>query len=468
MPILISPSDTPNSTPLTWSVKPYQVTNVTYSTVGLVYGNTLTTIVYTQGFANGDIIYYSLTGAESSTGSGVVTRYFGDLGLTTLSIPTTVSYSNTLSSFSITFHDQNVYTPQTRLIPAGSQPLEDIILAKTPFNINITSNVQNYNLATDMAALGWTSAAGTFTANVTVGAGVYLWSDTTSTAGFDTGTFGGITNNVINITNNGYIMGKGGAGGAGTGFGVSAVMSNGSIGGPAINLQHNVTIVNNSYIGGGGGGGGSAQGVGPSGTNVKQAGRVGGGGGAGGGQGGAAADQGGSALGASGGAVGSTGSNGSDGGSFPSNEHIVGSGGGGGRIMPGAGGAGGFWNTPGTGYNNLGGRGGGAGGGGGGSSGAVSGTANPTLNGFAGSGGSVGSVGGTGSALGQSVGSPNFGVAGGAAGGGGGGWGAAGGDGVIYSAPLKKSLGGAGGKAIALNGRTATRSGAGTTYGTVA
>jgi hypothetical protein len=59
-------------------------------------------------------------------------------------------------------------------------------------------------------------------------------------------------------------------------------------------------------------------------------------------------------------------------------------------------------------------------------------------------------------------------VTGGAAGGGGGGWGAAGADGVIYSAPLKKSVGGTGGKAIALNGQTATRSGPGTTYGTVA
>jgi len=451
-----------------WSTKPYQLTDVTYSTATLVYGNTLPVTVYTQGYANGSSIYYSLSGHETGTGSAVISHYFGDFGKAIFNIPTTADFSNGPAAFGFTIHDQNAYNASTQLVPASNKSTNNIILATAPYTINITSDVQNYNLATEMAALGWTSAAGTFTANITVGAGVYIWSDSTAIAAFDTGTFGGITNNVINITNNGYIMGKGGVGGSG-GVGLSAVMVVGGNGGPAINLQHNVTIVNNTgaFIGGGGGGGGSAQSVSPQGTSAKNAGSVGGGGGAGGGRGGAATETSGIAGGA-GGAVGVVGSNGSDAGTFPSNENIVGSGGGGGRIMPGSGGLGGYWGlTPvATGYNNLGGKGGGAGGGGGGSGSAVSGTPNPPVKGYGGDGGGSNGAGSIGSQVGGQPTSP--GVTGGAAGGGGGGWGAAGADGVIYSAPLKKSVGGTGGKAIALNGQTATRSGPGTTYGTVA
>jgi hypothetical protein len=267
----------------------------------------------------------------------------------------------------------------------------------------ITTNTLNYNLLSDMVANGYTNGNG-YTVNLTIASNVYVWSDS-STPGFDTGAITGT--GTITLTNNGFIIGKGGKG---SGQGSSGPQLNGTAGSAAMNIQRNITIVNNSYIAGGGGGGG---------CNVNFA---GGGGGAGGGAGGDI-----QAAGGAGGAVGSTGANGVQ--SF----YYPGSGGGGGRILPGVGGAGGVADI----NVNNGGRGGGAGGGGGGGL-----DKNNIYPG--GSGGSAGNVG--------------QGQLGAAAGGGG--WGASGG-------AAQPSLPGAGGKCINLNGYTATFTVTGTRYGAI-
>jgi hypothetical protein len=190
------------------------------------------------------------------------------------------------------------------------------------------------------------------------------------------------------------------------GQGGNGYPANGSVGGSAISLGVNCSIVNNGYIGGGGGGGADA-----------------GGGGAGGGNGGDMW-----VTGTAGGAGGGPGSSGANGVGQAYGKGALYNGGGGGRIFPGTGGAGAS-SSGGAGY------GGGAGGGG------------PSGGSYAGgTGGSAGNVGGNG--------------VWGYSGGGGGGWGASGG--------TARGSGGAGGKAIALNGFTATRTGTGTTYGTVA
>jgi len=186
-----------------------------------------------------------------------------------------------------------------------------------------------------------------------INSGVYIWSDSTSTAG--------MTINIpCTIINNGYIIGRGG-----NGFNLTD-----NNGGPAINVTSSgVTIINNSgaFIAGGGGGGGRGRnGVG--------------GGGAGGGSGGA----GGGTAGA-GGSIGNSGSNGSGtgsgfgggagGGGSATTFAGTGAGGGGGRILPGTGGAGGSnsgpggaggsGGNPGSNASNVGGDMGGGGGGGG-------------------------------------------------------------------------------------------------------
>ena len=257
-------------------------------------------------------------------------------------------------------------------------------------------------------------AAGITDITITVNSGVYVYSTDTATPALTiTGATAGDT---VTLVNNGFIIGKGGAG----------TRSTGGAAGPALSLGYNVSITNNSYIAGGGGGGGSGGVFGAS-----------GGGGAGGGEG-RNASAGTTIVGGAPGSVGNVGDVYASvlGGPEPA-YRFGGSGASGGRILPGTGGTGGPGGF-GTG-NNFGGA-GGAGGGGGGYLAA----------------GSFGDGTGNGGAGGSSnnAGSNASGNAG--AGGGGGGWGAAGG-----------TSGGAGGKAIALNGYAVTYNVTGTIYGAV-
>lgn len=257
------------------------------------------------------------------------------------------------------------------------------------FAFTISSNTQEANLSTLATAAGWN---GSSLVEVTVSSGVYLWSNNTANPGF-------LVNTPCTITNYGKIMGKGGNSSAGAG-------------GPAIKITSSgVTVTNSSgaYIAGGGGAGASSYG-----------GNSGGGGGAGGGQGGTSAD----AYGGAGGAIGQAGGNaGSYGGMSGSQGGGAGGAGGyrvdgragrtgaggGGRILPGVGGTGGYDSYWGSRAVN---------------------------------GGSAGNAGTNG---------------GGAAGGGGGGWGAVGGSGT--------GSGGAGGAAIDDNGNSYTLTNSGTIYG---
>lgn len=268
----------------------------------------------------------------------------------------------------------------------------------------------------------------------------WVWSDNTSVAA--------LTIDVENITieNNGKIIGKGGNGGHSGSQNTNP--TNPTAGGPAIKINsgvNGVVIVNGSgaYIAGGGGGGGSFR-------------WGGGGGGAGGGVGGNSGPRHttlsggtGGILNASGGNGGSWGSpyidynySGSDGGSGDprafgggagggggsnidtgsSDNCYMGTGGGGGRILPGTGGNGGDR----AGYARLSGREGG-------------------------DGGSAGNVGGNGrDAYGNEDGA-----------GGGGGWGASGGT----AAGQLAKVGAAGGKAVEDNGNAYTLTNNGTIYG---
>ena len=249
-----------------------------------------------------------------------------------------------------------------------------------------------------------------------------------------------ITGDTVKIVNNGFILGMGGSGGGGSMLYYHTYIA-GSAGGNALSLGFNTTIDNtnaSAYIAGGGGGGGCYI------FNYGCCcGLVGSGGGAGGGPAGCFTHfTSGSNLapsttpGALGGAVGSTGTSGgyANAGGYTGQFSYMG--GGGGRILPGTGGNGGTNVT-------KGGNGGGSGGGAGSFYVACYGCSPFAINGGAG---------GSGNAAGSSN-----------NGGGGGGWGAAGGNG--------SGLGGyAGGKAVALNGKTVTWVSGNTTrvYGAVA
>ena len=203
----------------------------------------------------------------------------------------------------------------TSVPTSGAISLSNFYSAVRQFAFTISTNTQEANLATLATAAGWDGSA---PLAVTVASGVWLWSDSTSLGGLI------IPSSIVNgvtLTNNGYIIGRGGNGGGG----------NGQAGGPAIaNSASGVSIINASgaYIAGGGGGGGGWS--------------NGGGGGAGGGFG--------SGGGGAGGAINTAGSDGTFityGGDYGSGGGAgggggFGGGGGGGRILPGVGGAGGL------------------------------------------------------------------------------------------------------------------------------
>jgi hypothetical protein len=275
--------------------------------------------------------------------------------------------------------------------------------------------------------------AGKTRLTITVNSGVYLYSTSTATPAL---TISGFTaGDTITLINNGFILGMGGNGGDANGV---FVILPGSVGGTALNINYNISLTNNSYIAGGGGGGGASSGGG-------------GGGGAGGGQGGAWL-QGGSGSRSAGGAVGLSGSNGASVVLSGTAFLRTASGGGGGRILPGVGGA-----TRSDAFQG-GGFGGGAGGGGGPSV-----DTNPqtgetfSTKGFA--GGSANNAAANTQPDPLSV-SPRPQAAGG------GGWGASGGS-VAGTQFIAGVPGGAGGKAINLNGFTVTYITTGTLYGAV-
>lgn len=324
--------------------------------------------------------------------------------------------ANPLSLYTITVTDSgNTVGADIQTVSGGL--LMKVDLSTTPIGLtfNINTNQTNFVLSTYAASNGWNGVQ-PLLATVNIGAGVYIYSTSTSTPAFSTGTLP--VGSTVSITNLGYILGMGGLGG-----GYPAV--NGASGGPALSTTLNITIDNQSgYIGGGGGGGG--------GNSSDQGGVVfhAGGGGAGGGQGGTSyypiAPT--TAAGGAGGGPGLSGSNGSLAGG------TNGSGGGGGRIIPGASRTGptptgGGW-TPG-----FGGQAGGTG-----TAGVVVG------GGTSGAGGGAGNAGGNGT--------------GELATGGGGGWGASGGNSSSYSQAYTGTpvlgTGGAGGPALKLNNKTVT------------
>jgi len=174
------------------------------------------------------------------------------------------------------------------------------------FAATISTNQQELNLSTWATGQGWD---GTMAATITVGSGVYIWSDDTATPALTTGSFpGGLT-----LIVEGFIMGKGGDGGGNTpDVGSPTILA--SAGGPAISLGCDATILGGAaaYIGGGGGGGGNLGDV------------YTGGGGAGGGWGGNGGPSG-EYYGGAGGAIGTSGGMGT---TSSGTQYLPGSGGG--------------------------------------------------------------------------------------------------------------------------------------------
>ncbi len=245
--------------------------------------------------------------------------------------------------------------------------------------VSINTNTLYFNLANNLS-----NPTLPLDVEVTIEPGVYVWSDDTTKAAFDTGVLP--SGSTVTLINKGYIMGKGGDGGGSNNGYI------GKTGGNALNINYPIIINNsNGYILAGGGGGGGVEAL-PSYYYYTK----GGGGGAGGGKGGDAR----SSVGGLGGTIGT----------FGSSTSIYGAdagGGGGGRVVFSV-------NLNGPTSSGLGAIGGYGGGGGG--TGAVN-TLFGVNSATGGKGGGIGIVGGDGSGNGGYT-----------ASGGGGGWGAKGGN----------------------------------------
>ncbi len=127
------------------------------------------------------------------------------------------------------------------------------------FNQTISVNTSNYNLRAAAVAAGWDQVV-RLLANVTINAGVYVYSPSTANYAFDTGT-GFTAGSTLVLINNGYIVGMGGAGGRGGAGDYTPAAVPGSAGGPALRAQNAIFLTNNGTIGGGGGGGGGGSGT---------------------------------------------------------------------------------------------------------------------------------------------------------------------------------------------------------------
>jgi hypothetical protein len=352
----------------------------------------------------------------------------------------------------LTFNETRVRDLAQR--PTGQSQISLLDLRNKNRVYNISSPKQNLNLYNQLVADGWN---GSTPLTCVIASGVYIWSDNNALAALDTG---GPFAAGLTLINYGYIIGKGGQGGSlTTSVFPGAPVGNGRTGGAAMSIgSPGISFTNYGYVAGGGGGGGAAGNQSPFGGSFLSS---GGGGGAGGGAGGPAQASGinpyySPATGGAGGTIGGTGANGVTAGRIS----FLGSGGGGGRILPGVGGPG-AGGGPGT-KTNLHGKGGGSGGGGG----TLNAGTSPRISG---AGGSAGGAGGNGTAP---VSPPSRTLYSYGASGGGGGWGASGGTGYYYNdyyptGGFLSFSGGVGGKAISLNGYAMPISNSGTTYGAI-
>lgn len=125
----------------------------------------------------------------------------------------------------------------------------------------ISANTTNYSLSTAVSSYtsthGWNGTS-KLAITLTINSGVYVYS--TSTGSYALTLSGSYpSGSTIVVTNNGYIIGKGGNGGSQYWFYYSAhPATNGGNGGPAVFANVPLTFYNYGSIAGGGGGGGGA------------------------------------------------------------------------------------------------------------------------------------------------------------------------------------------------------------------
>lgn len=117
----------------------------------------------------------------------------------------------------------------------------------------IASNWGNYDMRADAIALGWDGVS-KLNFTVTINNGVVVYSSSTGAYAFYISpTFP--AGSTLTVNNYGYIVGRGGDGGAGSNYTTSWSTPTAGTGGPAFYAGYSVSLNNGGIIGGGGGGG---------------------------------------------------------------------------------------------------------------------------------------------------------------------------------------------------------------------
>ena len=123
------------------------------------------------------------------------------------------------------------------------------------FNVTYSGTRTNTNARVDAIAAGWNQTV-PITINCTVATGAVLQATTTANYGLQV--YGSWpSGSVMNLNIVGYICGFGGSGGSGQGYSIQqGVSQQGGGGGPALIINIPTAFINNGVITGGGGGGG--------------------------------------------------------------------------------------------------------------------------------------------------------------------------------------------------------------------
>jgi hypothetical protein len=134
-------------------------------------------------------------------------------------------------------------------VPSGTISMSQGYGKANQFNLTISSNQTNANLRTLAINAGWNQSTKLV---ATINSGVYVSSNATNTPAL---TVSGSFPNGVELINNGFIVGMGGAGGAG-GQAFANNGASGLAGGLAVSVSSPISISNTGTIAGGGGGGG--------------------------------------------------------------------------------------------------------------------------------------------------------------------------------------------------------------------
>jgi len=200
-----------------------------------------------------------LENALSGLESAAITNVSNGLKIATIGIPTiNYTYKFPQDGTGATFANGTdpSYFGSTNFTPTITNVAPEFV-----FNQTISSDTTNYNLKSAAIAAGWDQTV-PLVATITINAGVYVYSTSTGSYAFDTGSsfFAGST---LALINNGIILGRGGDGGQGAFYnsGTDSIVGanrNGTTAGPAFIARYAISVTNNGTIGGGGGGGGGS------------------------------------------------------------------------------------------------------------------------------------------------------------------------------------------------------------------